>query len=176
MEIRRATTDDARALARIHVDAWRAAYRGLVPNEHLANLSYARGEERFLRSIAEGAEEKYVAGEAGEAVGFLALGTSHDDGLGHATTGEICCMYLAPAHWRKGFGTLLCRFGEETLRARGYGMVIIWVFAGNENARRFYEAMGYAPDGGSKILDVGAPLEVVRYRRELPDEPNQAMS
>lgn len=169
MEIRRATTDDARALARIHVDAWRSAYRGLVPNERLANLSYARSEERFLRSIAEGAEETYVGEEAGEAVGFLALGTSHDDDLGLATTGEICCIYLAPAQWRKGLGTGLCRFGEETLRARGHRTVILWVFAGNENARGFYEAMGYAPDGASKILDVGAPLEVVRYRKHFGD-------
>jgi hypothetical protein len=62
MEIRRATTDDAGSLARVHVDAWRAAYRGLVPDERLANLSYARSEERFRRSLAEGAEETYVAG------------------------------------------------------------------------------------------------------------------
>jgi len=43
----------------------------------------------------------------------------------------------------------------------------MWVFAGNANARRFYEAMGYVPDGASKILEAGKPLEAVRCRRRL---------
>jgi len=167
MKIRRATTDDAGSLARLHVDAWRAAYRGLVPDERLANLSYARSAERFRRSLAEGAEETYVAGKTGEAVGFVTLGACHDADVDQETTGEICCIYLAPTHWRKGLGTLLCRFAEETLRTRGYRTVTLWVFAGNARGTCFYEAMGYVPDGATKVLDVGAPLEVVRYRRAL---------
>jgi ribosomal protein S18 acetylase RimI-like enzyme len=167
MKIRRATTDDAGSLARVHVDAWRSAYRGLVPDERLANLSYARSEERFRCSLVEGAEETYVAGEAAEAVGFVTLGACHDADVDQETTGEICCIYLAPTHWRKGLGTLLCRFAEETLRTRGYGTVTLWVFAGNVRGTCFYEAMGYVADGATKVLDVGAPLEVVRYHRAL---------
>jgi len=55
------------------------------------------------------------------------------------------------------------------LRARGVSTVVIWVFAGNANARRFYEAMGYRPDGASKTLDFRAPLEAIRYRRVFPE-------
>ncbi len=173
MQIRRATMDDAQALARVHVDAWRSAYRGLVPDGHLANLSYARSAERFIRSIAEGAEETYVAEEVGEVVGFLALWTCRDADDPQEATGEICCIYLAPAHWRKGFGTQLCRFAEKTLRAQGASVIVLWVFAGNSNARRFYEAMGYRSDGASKVLEVGAPLEVVRYRKAVGDAKHE---
>jgi RimJ/RimL family protein N-acetyltransferase len=113
--------------------------------------------------------------EVGEAVGFVTLGACHDTNVDQKTTGEIYCIYLAPTHWRKGLGTLLCRFAEETLRARGYGTVTLWVFAGNARGTCFYEAVGYVADGATKVLDVGAPLEVVRYRRALLDARRSAL-
>jgi hypothetical protein len=33
--------------------------------------------------------------------------------------------------------------------------------------------MSYVPDGATKVLDVGAPLETVRYRRELLDSTSR---
>ncbi len=68
----------------------------------------------------------------------------------------------------RGSGDRLCRFGEEPLRGRGASTLVIWVFAGNAIARRFYEAMGHAPDDASKILDFGAPLEALQFRRAFP--------
>ncbi len=165
--IRRAVPDDAPALAKAHVDAWRAAYRGIVPDERLAKLSYARGEENFLRSMREGPEETHAVEEAGAVVGFLTLGPCRDADLDATTVGEIWGIYLAPEHWRHGIGTRLCRHAEELLAARGHRMIALWVFAENTRARSFYEAMGYAPDGATKQLDFGVPLEVVRYRKDL---------
>lgn len=165
--VRLAVPVDAPALAKVHVDAWRAAYRGLVPNERLAKLSYARGAENFLRSMREGPEEIYAVEEERVVVGFLTLGPCRDVDLDAETVGEIWGIYLAPEHWRLGIGTRLCRHGEAILAARGCRSVILWVFAENTRARRFYEAMGYAPDGVTKQRDFGIPLEVVRYRRDL---------
>jgi ribosomal protein S18 acetylase RimI-like enzyme len=167
VRIRLATTEDAAALGRVHVDAWRAAYCGLVPDERLEKLDCGRSRNMFLRSMREGPEETYVVEEAGAVVGFLTLGRCRDDDVDCETTAELWGIYVAPAHWRRGTGTELCRFGEELLRARGHTSAVLWVFAGNANARRFYEAMGYASDGASKILEVGKPLEAIRYRRGL---------
>ncbi|MEN6368285.1 MAG: GNAT family N-acetyltransferase [Thermotogota bacterium] len=166
VRIRQAVPDDAPALARVHVDSWRRAYQGLVPDERLAKLSYARGEANFLRSMREGPEETHIAEEAGEAVGFLTLGPCRDDDVNLAAA-ELWGLYLSPSRWRRGIGTRLCRYGEELLAARGHRTIVLWVFAGNLNARRFYEAMGYASDGAAKQLDFGIPLEAVRYRRDL---------
>lgn len=49
--IRRAIGDNAPAIARVHVDGWRAAYAGLMPVEMLAGLSV---EERALRWRRDG--------------------------------------------------------------------------------------------------------------------------
>ena len=175
MEIRRATSDDAVALARVQIDSWRVAYRGLVPDSHLDSLDYELRAQRFREPPAQFAEERYLAEQNGEVLGFLTLGECRDGDVDPKTCGEIWAIYLEPGHWRKGIGTSLCRYGERILKARGYRSAMLWVFAGNDQARRFYEAMGFRPDGASKTLNPGAPLEAVRYRKELEDaEPARA--
>jgi ribosomal protein S18 acetylase RimI-like enzyme len=169
MEIRRATPDDAVALAKVHIDSWRFAYRRLVPDSHLDGLNYERRAQRFRESLAQNAEESYLAEQKREVLGFLTIGACRDADVDQKTTGEIWGIYLAPGHWRKGIGTLLCRYGERILRERGYQSARLWVFAGNGQARRFYEAMGFKADGTSRTLNPGAPLEAVRYRKEVGD-------
>ena len=167
MKLRRATPDDAAAIARVHIDSWRAAYRGLVPGSCLQKLDHGGRAQRLRESLAEGKEEIYVAEQAREVIGFAALGPCRDPGVGKKATGEIRAIYVDPRHWRKGAGTVLCRHAEGTLRARGCVQVVLWVFEVNEGARRFYEAMGFRTDGSSKMLDPGAPLKAVRYRKAL---------
>ena len=42
MRIRRATRDDATAIARVHVEAWQSAFAGLLPDSMLAGMSDVR--------------------------------------------------------------------------------------------------------------------------------------
>jgi RimJ/RimL family protein N-acetyltransferase len=107
MKLRRATPDDALALAKAHVDSWHGAYRGLVPDSFLGGFTVERRTKRFRESIAAGAEETYVVEEDGEVLGFLTLGKCRDSDVDDNTTGEIWGIYLAPKHWRKGIGTLM---------------------------------------------------------------------
>jgi ribosomal protein S18 acetylase RimI-like enzyme len=167
MNIRRATSSDADALAKVHIDAWRMAYRGLVPDSYLDSLDYARRAERFRESLAADAGETYVAEGDQGMLGFLTLGACRDPELTGEPVGEIWGIYLAPRHWRRGIGRLLCRRGEEMLASRHYTHAVLWVFDGNQAARGFYEAMGYATDGASKVLHPGAPLKAIRYRKQL---------
>lgn len=165
--IRRATPEDAPALARVQVDSWRVAYRGLVPDSHLDGLDCDRRSQRFRESLAAGSEETHLAEREGEVLGFLTLGACRDSDVDPQTTGEIWGIYLAPQHWRKGIGRALCQHGEQFLRSRGYTQAALWVFEGNPRARRFYEAMGFEPDGASRVLNPGAPLTAIRYRKPL---------
>jgi ribosomal protein S18 acetylase RimI-like enzyme len=171
LSIRRATPDDAAALARVHIDSWRVAYRGLVPDSRLDGLDYGRRAARFRDELEEGPAETYVVEQSGCILGFLTLDGCRDPDVDAQATGEIWGIYLAPQYWRRGAGTLLCRHAEQILASRGYGEIKLWVLAGNSAARRFYEAMGFQPDGASKLLDLGAPLVAKRYskRREAGD-------
>jgi ribosomal protein S18 acetylase RimI-like enzyme len=170
MDIRRATPDDAGAMASLHVAAWQTAYRGLVPDAFLDGLVVDRRAQRIRESLSAQAEETYLAEQEGNLLGMLTIGACRDEDVDPAITGEIWGIYLAPQHWRQGIGSVLCRYCERLLSERGYQVATLWVFAGNERARRFYEAMGYTADGASQVRDFGVPLEVVRYQKFLPSD------
>jgi len=167
MKIRAATPQDADALAKVHIDSWRSAYRGLVPDSHLAKLDYAKRAQGFRKALTNHSEETYLAEKNGEVLGFLTVGGCRDDDVDRQETGEIWGIYLSAAHWRKGVGSSLCRYGERLLQSRGHTVLVLWVFKDNEQARGFYEAMAFQCDGASKMLRPGTPLEAIRYRKSL---------
>lgn len=167
MRIRRATLDDATLLATVHIESWRTAYRGLVPDSYLAALEVSRRADGFRREMAEGAADVAVAERDAKAVGFVTFGPSQDPDVDRDGTGEIRAIYILPACWRGGVGRLLCGHAERSLRASGRSLAVLWVFGENAQARRFYEAMGFATDGACRILNYGLPLQVVRYRKSL---------
>lgn len=172
MIVRAGRPADADALAELHVDSWRAAYRGLVPDSHLAKLDCARRADRFRKSLGAGSEETYVVEEGGAILGFATIGECRDDDLAHHAVGEIWGIYVAPKHWRKGVGRELCRHGENLLVSRGCRLITLWVLRDNRQARSFYERMGFSADGESKVLDYGSKNVAVRYRKRM-DEPER---
>lgn len=168
MNLRRATLDDAPALAKAHVESWLKAYRGIVPDARLHGFTVERQTERFRQSLAEDSEETYVAELDGQILGFLTLGDCRDSDVDHSTTGEIWGIYLLPQHWRKGIGRFLAKQGESMLASRGCSFVTLWVLEANGQARRFYEAVGFETDGATK-------QKAIRYRKKLKDtEPATA--
>jgi hypothetical protein len=46
--IREARTEDIAGIAKVHVDTWQTTYAGIVPDEHLANMTYSSYENRKL--------------------------------------------------------------------------------------------------------------------------------
>lgn len=172
VKFHRATVDEAAALARVHVDSWHAAYRGLVPDSVLQRFTYEWRTERFRESLAAGSEETYVIEVDGRVAGFLTLGNCRDSDADPARTGEIWGIYLAPQYWRRGIGTRALQAGERVLRSRGYEEATLWVLEGNEQARGFYEAMGFQLDGGTKEVELGIPLKAIRYRKKLTQGGN----
>ena len=167
MKIRKATPKDSVALAKIHIDSWRSAYKGLVPDAHLNKLDYEVRAQRFRAALSQNKEDTYVVEHYDQLLGFLTLGACRDNDLDKAKTGEIWGIYLAPEFYRKGIGSQLYQFGEKLLKERGFTSIVLWVFAGNNSARRFYEAMGFETDGASTTLNPGKLLKAVRYRKEF---------
>ena len=163
MQLRRAMAGDAPTLAQVHVAAWHAAYQGLVPDTYLQNFTLQKREAAFQAAIAAGTEETYLAIENGRAVGILTIGASRDADLDDHTCGEIWGIYVLPTAWRHGIGKALVQEAGRILRGRGYHRIVLWVLAGNVAARTFYAAMGFCPDGATKLVTLGAPLQAVRY-------------
>jgi ribosomal protein S18 acetylase RimI-like enzyme len=164
MQIRRATFEDVPSVARIHVATWQTAYRDLLPAEYLRELSVERREVLWRQSIDSGIPELWVAVEASEVVGWVAFGAARDADAA-PQTGEVWAIYVAPAHWSSGAGRLLWLQARQRLIGRGFTAALLWTFARNQRAIRFYLAAGFAADGSAtkSVIVGGRSMVEVRY-------------
>jgi ribosomal protein S18 acetylase RimI-like enzyme len=168
MQIRPAASSDARDVARVHVDTWRAAYRGLVPEEYLQSLSEDTREQMWRETIARGTPELWVAAIESRIVGWTAFGPCRDPGA-EAATGELWAIYVEPLYWMQGIGRELWLVTRRRLMERGYSSATLRVLSGNAKAIRFYCVAGFAPDPESEkeISIGGVSLREIRYGMEF---------
>ena len=167
LRIRRAEVSDARAIAEVIVAGWRGAYRGLIPDEFLDSLSVAGREtawREMLTRDAEGELPAWLAQRDGRAVGFISSGPPRDEDV-PLPAAEMYAIYVLPEAWRRGVGRALLETATGHWRAHRGGTLVLWVLEGNSWARRFYEALGWRPDGGRQLLEMaGAKFYEIRYR------------
>lgn len=167
--VRPATLDDVSDLARIHVDTWRAAYTGLIPDVVLAAMTLNRAIERWQTVLPLHAPHHCLLAEGptGDATGFVRCGPSRDEEAA-STTGEIQALYVRSTSWNTGTGRALLASAEKQLLADGFTEATLWVLTSNERARRFYQRCGWSTDGGIKQDQrEGVVVDEVRYRRTL---------
>jgi ribosomal protein S18 acetylase RimI-like enzyme len=150
MQIRTATLSDAPAIAAVHEQSARTAYRDIFPGKPFRGPDWAE----TLKSPGTTA---FVAEEDGSVVGVVVVRPA-----------EVEALYVAPARWGEGIGRRLLEHATQHLGE--YEEITLWVLEENLPARRFYERHGWAPDGGDKESFYGA-VEL-RYRRT--NEPGSA--
>jgi len=147
--IRSATVEDAVGIAETHVASWRAAYRGLLPEELLDGLSVERRTTQWQEDIRSADLDVHIAADpAGHVGGFIAGGRSRD-GDATGTVGELMAIYVRPQLWSLGIGGRLHAAGVAGLATR-FEQATLWVLEGNARSRAFYERQGWRPDGTVK--------------------------
>jgi GNAT superfamily N-acetyltransferase len=140
VSVRIATPDDADAIERVRTDTWRAAYRGLMPDEILDRLGYDATRRRHAMAAMPPDRFVLVAEHDRALVGFVNGGRSRVEDAAHP--GEIYAIYVLPSHQGHGHGSALMRAGARECLARGWRGMLIWVLRENWPSRRFYERMG----------------------------------
>jgi ribosomal protein S18 acetylase RimI-like enzyme len=166
--VRRATVQDADAIAAVHMRTWQAAYRGLMPDAFLDQLDVPARAERWQRNLSSDDGHHLVTEDArGQINGFCSLlPTSGPDYPPNG--GIIAALYIDPSAWRTGLGAALMHTATVRARERGFDALWLWVLEGNHNARRFYESLGFTADGADKSDEYGAvTLRGLRYRAPL---------
>jgi GNAT superfamily N-acetyltransferase len=167
--IRAALEAEAPAIAEIHVRGWQWAYRGLLPEERLAQLSVEARAAYWRRWLGERRPRchLWVAVWGTRPVGFSATGPSRD-ARASPDTAELYAIYLNPDVAGTGIGWALCSQAMDGAVSDGFRRATLWVLAANTRARRFYEQAGWEADGTERTEDWnGLPLHEVRYAREL---------
>lgn len=167
MNLRPAVPDDAMAVALVHVRAWQAAYRGLMPADYLAGL---RPEDRAQRydfaSLDPTRPRTLVAVVADTIIGFATVSAARDEDA--AGYGELCAIYVEPDCWGRGIGLALASAARAELHNLGFRNALLWVVAGNARAEQFYRADGWTRDGSHRARQIwNVTVETVRYTRVL---------
>jgi len=172
VSIAAASSTDCRAVAQIHVDAWRVAYDGIVPSDYLAALSVDKREIAWRTAVERGTPRVLVARKDEDVVGWIAYGRCRNDGSG-PDVGEIWAIYVAPTAWSTGVGRALWDAARRDLQEQGYRSVTLWVIRDNARAIRFYERSGFAIEADSaKEFELGgAQITEVRLVARIASAP-----
>ena len=163
MAIRMATVADVVAIARLHVESWRTTYKGIVPADFLANLTYAQREPLWREVLSKPASASlvYVAEDArGDIVGFASGGPERS--RDPVYSGELYAIYLLESWQRQGLGRQLTITLIGQLVQVGLTSLLVWVLAENRS-RRFYEALGGQQVRQQSVTIGGAELIEMAY-------------
>lgn len=152
---------------------------GIVPDEHLANLSYERSQAKwieYLSSLPADAHVFVAEAQPGQIVAFASGGPLREPLAGF--DGELYVLYVLQPFQGKGYGAGLVTRVAHALAAGGYHSLVIWVLRDNP-ARGFYERLGgrliaekVVEIGGKQLSDVAYawPDLAVFTQDELPSQ------
>lgn len=165
MEIRPAILPDSLSVAEIHVESWKYAYRGLVPDSVLDSITVKTRMKHWVKAIEAGSPRLRIAEKDSVIVGWVAFGPSRDEDAS-PKTGEIEAIYVHPGHWGKGIGKALLAAAVQVLSAQKYARITLWVLSKNTRAARFYRGQGFQIDScPPKVSKRGDQvLEELRYK------------
>ena len=170
--VRPATPDDAEGIETVRIATWKACYRGIVPDDYLDSLAVKSSRVAGLRTAIERAE---VGGSLVAVAGSRTIGIGYagppQDGRLQKGIGEIHAVYVQPDWQGRGVGRALIERLTTGLRALGYHSAVLWTLRDRGATRRFYEANGWQVDGAEDSLDLQGPVHLVRYARDLRQQP-----
>jgi ribosomal protein S18 acetylase RimI-like enzyme len=135
---------DWRAIAELHLQSWRSAYRGILTDEYLdgeAEEDHARTWQARIGAGLPEAISTFVAERAGEVVGFVSV----DAGAERAALWgpRVENLHSRPDCKGQGIGRALLQRGAQWVEERSPGSSIhLCVFEKNVEARGFYQHMG----------------------------------
>lgn len=164
-KIRWANINDSKRLGYVHSQTWKTAYKNIVPEKVLNEIT-PKKREKYFRKAIKNKEETAVLIVDNKVVGFITLGKCRDNDY-DSSVGEIWGIYILSAYWRKGLGRSLINWGVDELANRGYKKITLWVLKDNKNSRKFYEKMGFINDGSEEIIKLGKNLEKIRYIKDV---------
>ena len=148
--IEKVRAGDAPVLAYIQTESWKAAFKDILAADVL--------EERCALNTAEAMYQRLLTKGIGNGYLLRVDGTPHciawwdvtrePDMPGYA---ELICIHSLPDRWHMGHGSQMMARLLDDVKAAGYQKMMLWVFAANLAARRFYEKHGFAVNGREKL-------------------------
>lgn len=138
--IREVIESDYTTITDISIIGWRHAYRGILEQELLDNLSFEEILARKTKWYSGEGHYSIVAVIEGDVVGFCDFGVSRRPQYG---PGEIKAIYLLPQYKGRGVGKLLMQSAMSKLREYNLIPFLVSTLEQNIAAQKFYEKLGF---------------------------------
>jgi GNAT superfamily N-acetyltransferase len=166
--VRRAQSEDADAIARLHADSWRRHYRGAYSDAFLDGDVEADRLKVWIERLTaqDGRTATFLAEDNRAFVGFIYLIFDHDPEWGSLVDN----LHVTWTRKRGGIGSQLMAKAAAAVLERGDGGLYLWVLEQNKAGQAFYGArdgictgrrLVLAPGGVGDRLN-GAPV-ALRY-------------
>jgi GNAT superfamily N-acetyltransferase len=173
--VRPAERTDAERLARINIDAWRAAYTGIVTPAWLKGMRIDEYVETWRRRLPDddSPERIVLVGQIDGMVATYCVGGPYrpqEDASQEDTEhwGELYAIYTHPAQQGQGSASAVHDAFLVRLRRDGYHTAALWVLGANGAARRWYADRGWRPDGATTDwVSTGVAHPEMRLRRDI---------
>ncbi len=157
-------SDNLAEVSSIYAKSWKAAYKGILPQDYLDNIP----EDRWVKALENPERHILVMLKDENIIGTSSYGKSRNaeyEGLG-----EIYSIYLLPEHMGKGYGKKLINAVIGELNKLGYKNIFLWVLEDNTRAIRFYENMGLAKTKNTRELKIGGKsVREIRYMVKIQE-------
>ena len=165
--IRTATINDAEKVAKIKIEGWQTAYRGIIDDEFLDNMNLNEEIEKRKDNIKDGVDI-IVAEFNNEIVGFCLYRNYIKDPESYPNADcEISSLYVKSSLKRKGIGTKLMQYVIQKLQNQGKTKMILGCLKGNYPSRAFYGKMGGKIKKTEKITFGNKEYEEVIYEYDI---------
>ena len=139
---RQARFEDAEAIAKVHMKAWKESYVGLIEQEYLDAISFNDRltlRKKILTTNIHGFFNLVVLHNE-EIIGFCDAGPCSSKSIGYK--GEIYAIYLLNEYKHSGIGSELIQKTKEHLLEQQMTPFIVWTLADNKKACQFYKKHG----------------------------------
>lgn len=144
MIYREATPADAEAVASLHAESWRAAYRGILSDAFLDGDAFAERLAFWRERLVAADPDRCVllAEESAALQGFACVLAAADPRRGALLDN----LHVRPGFTGQGLGTSLLLQAAQWVHARDRASPLhLWVYEDNRPARRFYRKLGAMP-------------------------------
>ena len=153
---------DIDKIAKIIVDDWKIAYKGIIDNDYLENLNYIDRAKNIKEKYEKQKSIVYIDNE--DVKGYCRFGENRDNKKEY---GEIYALYIKYGERNNGIGKSLSKKAMQILKNKGYKEAVIWCLKENKNARKFYEKIGGKLCNERKIAIGDKQYDEVCYKYNL---------
>ena len=154
--------EDSEEIAKLVISGWQTAYKGLIDEDFLNNMSIEQAKERWEQEVKDN-NKVLIYRENGKILGVI----KYDEGLQEKDKGEVYVLYVKPEEKRKQIGTKLFNTAKQELLKSGYKNMVVWCLVGNLVGENFYLKNGGVKTEKRKYSANGVEVEENRLLFKL---------